>query len=72
MRYLTGFTGTNAAVLMGSGRRAFLTDFRYVERAEREIPDYDVVRGRDDLLETVAGAGAGMEREARSASRTGT
>jgi Xaa-Pro aminopeptidase len=54
VRYLTGFTGTNAAVLLSPGRRAFLTDFRYVERAEREIPDYDVVRGRDDLLESVA------------------
>jgi Xaa-Pro aminopeptidase len=54
VRYLTGFTGTNAAVLLGPGRRSFLTDFRYVERAEREIPDYDVARGRDDLLESVA------------------
>ena len=54
IRYLTGFTGTNAAVLIAAGRCAFLTDFRYVERAEREITDYDVVRGRDDLLETVA------------------
>jgi Xaa-Pro aminopeptidase len=54
VRYLTGFTGTNAAVLIGSGRRAFLTDFRYVERAERQITAYDVVRGRDDLLASVA------------------
>ncbi len=55
VRYLAGFTGTNAAVLVGPGRRAFVTDFRYVERAEREITDFDVVRGRDDLLQTVAG-----------------
>jgi Xaa-Pro aminopeptidase len=54
VRYLTGFTGTNAAVLVGSDRRTFVTDFRYVERAEREITDFDVVRGRDDLLKTVA------------------
>jgi Xaa-Pro aminopeptidase len=55
VRYLTGFTGTNAAVLIGLARRAILTDFRYVERAQRQITGYDVVRGRDDLLETVAG-----------------
>jgi len=55
VRYLTGFTGTNGAVLIGPARRAFLTDFRYVERAQRQITGYDVVRGRDDLLETVAG-----------------
>ena len=54
VRYLTGFTGTNGAVLIGPARRVFLTDFRYVERAQREISDYDVVRGRDDLLEQVA------------------
>ena len=54
VRYLTGFTGTNGAVLIGPARRAFLTDFRYVERAQRQITGYDVVRGRDDLLETVA------------------
>jgi Xaa-Pro aminopeptidase len=54
VRYLTGFTGTNAAALVGPDRRAFLTDFRYVERAEREISGFDVLRGRDDLLESVA------------------
>jgi Xaa-Pro aminopeptidase len=32
----------------------FLTDFRYVERARREVPDFECVRGRDDLLEAVA------------------
>ncbi len=54
VRYLTGFTGTSAAVLIAGGRRAFVTDFRYVERAQRQITDYDVVRGRDDLLQTLA------------------
>jgi Xaa-Pro aminopeptidase len=54
VRYLTGFTGTNGAVLVGAERRAFLTDFRYFERAQRDITGFEVVRGRDDLLETVA------------------
>jgi Xaa-Pro aminopeptidase len=40
-------------VLVSPDRRAFLTDFRYVERAEREISGYDVQRGRDDLFESV-------------------
>src|SRR5688500_12648297 len=39
VRYLTGFTGTNGAFLLGPGRRVFLTDFRYVERAKHEVPD---------------------------------
>ncbi len=37
IRYLTGFGGTNAAVLVGPGLRVFLTDFRYVERAAEEV-----------------------------------
>lgn len=33
IRWLTGFTGTNAACVAGPGTRLFLTDFRYAERA---------------------------------------
>jgi Xaa-Pro aminopeptidase len=54
VRYMTGFGGTNGACLVGGRRRVFVTDFRYTERAKREVPDYDRVRGREDLLETVS------------------
>lgn len=37
VRYLTGFSGTNGLALVGEGLRVFLTDFRYVERAEQEV-----------------------------------
>jgi Xaa-Pro aminopeptidase len=37
LRYLTGFTGTNGLALVGKNMRVFLTDFRYVERAEQEV-----------------------------------
>lgn len=37
VRYLTGFSGTNGLALVGDGLRLFLTDFRYVERAEQEV-----------------------------------
>jgi Xaa-Pro aminopeptidase len=59
VRYMTGFTGTNGACLVGPRHRSFLTDFRYIERAKREVPDFDRVRGRDDLLEAVAEIAAG-------------
>jgi Xaa-Pro aminopeptidase len=39
VRYLTGFTGTNGACLAGAAERIFFTDFRYTERAEREVGD---------------------------------
>ena len=37
IRWLTGFTGTSGFALVGSGRREFLTDFRYTERAAAEV-----------------------------------
>ena len=53
VRYLTGFTGTNAIFVITPERRVFITDFRYVERARREVPDFERLRGRDDLLGAV-------------------
>ncbi|HEY2600562.1 MAG TPA: Xaa-Pro peptidase family protein [Thermoleophilaceae bacterium] len=50
VRYLSGFTGTNGLCVIGPGQRLFLTDFRYVERAQREVPDFDRLRGKQDLL----------------------
>jgi Xaa-Pro aminopeptidase len=37
LRWLTGFTGTSGLALIGGEERFFLTDFRYAERAEREV-----------------------------------
>jgi Xaa-Pro aminopeptidase len=56
IRYLTGYTGSNAVCLIGADRRVFLTDFRYVVQAEREVRDrFDRQQGRQDLLEDIAG-----------------
>ena len=55
VRWLTGFTGTNAVAVVGAdGRRTFLTDFRYVERAEAEVSGFDRQRGGRDLLADAA------------------
>jgi Xaa-Pro aminopeptidase len=54
VRYLCGFSGTNAACLIGPRERILLTDFRYVERAKAEAPDYELVQGKRDLLGNVA------------------
>ena len=39
VRYLTGFTGTNGACLVGREQRIFFTDFRYTERAGHEVAE---------------------------------
>ncbi len=65
VRYLTGFTGTSGIAVVGPRARIFLTDFRYVERAAEEVPDYDRRRGQADMLasaaEIIGELGAGLQ-----------
>ncbi|RJQ82385.1 M24 family metallopeptidase [Amycolatopsis panacis] len=49
IRYLTGFTGSNAALLMHAGGEAktvFCTDGRYITQSEAEVPDLERVLDR--------------------------
>jgi len=50
VRYLTGFTGSNGMAVVGRGMRRFITDFRYVTQAEREVPDFERERAPQDFL----------------------
>jgi Xaa-Pro aminopeptidase len=51
VRWVAGFTGTNALALVGRDLRLFLTDFRYVEQAQAQVPGgFERVRGKQDLL----------------------
>ena len=54
VRYLTGFTGTNGAVVCGPGLRVFLTDFRYTERAAAEVSEWETVTVTGDWLAGIA------------------
>ena len=40
--YISGFTGSNAFVVVGREAAILLTDFRYVEQATLECPDFTV------------------------------
>ena len=54
VRYLTGFTGSSGLVLVGADTRAFVTDFRYVERAADEVEgSFDRHRAPRELLDLV-------------------
>jgi len=47
VRYLSGFTGSNGALLLGAdGTATFGTDFRYVEQCGTELPDVPLVVDR--------------------------
>ena len=55
VRYLTGFTGSNGVLVLGSdGTGTFLTDGRYRDQAVDEVPDLEHVITRD-LLGEAAG-----------------
>jgi Xaa-Pro aminopeptidase len=55
IRYLTGFTGSNALAIVGPDTRRFITDFRYVERAKAEVTEFDRERAPQDFTESLAG-----------------
>lgn len=42
-RYLSGFTGTAARILLSKEKDYFFTDFRYTEQAEDEIEGFEIV-----------------------------
>ena len=55
LRYVTGFSGTSGLAVVGPQTRLFGTDFRYVERARREVPDvFERVQAERQLLPAVA------------------
>jgi Xaa-Pro aminopeptidase len=54
VRYLTGFGGTNGVCVCAPGVRAFLTDFRYTERAEGEVEGWEVITLSGDWLGGIA------------------
>ena len=56
IRYLTGFTGSNAMLVVAPSASVFLTDFRYVERAQPLREFTDVRRGEREMLAELAEA----------------
>jgi Xaa-Pro aminopeptidase len=60
VRYLTGFTGTNGACLVGRDELTFFTDFRYTERAAREVgPEWGRPEAERELVPQIAGRMSG-------------
>jgi Xaa-Pro aminopeptidase len=60
VRYLTGFGGTNGVCLVGGDQLLFFTDFRYTERARRELaPGWEQVPAERELLQGVVKRFAG-------------
>jgi len=49
LRYLSGFTGSSGWLLISEKDAILATDFRYVEQAKEESPDFEIIRTKQDL-----------------------
>lgn len=48
IRYLSGFSGSSACLLITRGKRLFFTDFRYQEQAAKEAGGYEILIEKDE------------------------
>lgn len=63
VRYLTGFTGSNAQLLVTAGGAVLFTDGRYEEQARAEVPDLARTIYRDGVAPVIpAATGRGVGR----------
>jgi len=53
VRYLSGFRGSNGALLIAPGRTVLLTDFRYVTVAAQQTVGVEVVQAGRDMTERI-------------------
>jgi Xaa-Pro aminopeptidase len=60
VRWLTGFTGTNALAVIGPAARRFLTDFRYLSQAAEQV---DAGWSREIAVDLLALAAEGLPRD---------
>lgn len=54
VRWVTGFTGSSGAAVVGGGTRAFVTDFRYLSQSAEQVPGFAREIASADLLAGVA------------------
>ncbi|PLR76470.1 Xaa-Pro dipeptidase [Bacillus sp. V3-13] len=53
-RYMSQFTGTAGVVLISAEKALFITDFRYVEQAEKQCKGYEIVQHKGMIPDEVA------------------
>lgn len=53
--YLSGFTGTAGNLLITESQAYLLTDFRYVEQAQQQVPAFETIDTKNKTWQRVAG-----------------
>jgi Xaa-Pro aminopeptidase len=59
-RYMTGFTGTAGVALVGQTKAVFITDFRYVEQAAKQVQGYEIIQHTGVIVDEVAKQAAAL------------
>ncbi|MGG3808956.1 M24 family metallopeptidase [Geobacillus thermodenitrificans] len=53
-RYITGFTGTAGVAIVSREGAVFITDFRYVEQASKQVEGFEIVQHSGPIIEEIA------------------
>ncbi|KJR48648.1 Aminopeptidase YpdF (MP-, MA-, MS-, AP-, NP- specific) [Desulfosporosinus sp. I2] len=61
-RYLSGFTGGEATLYISLERACLLTDFRYIEQAKAQSPDFEIIDSGQDHFPSLAEIGQTVRR----------
>lgn len=61
-RYLSGFSGGEAILFITAERALLLTDFRYLEQATREAPEFEIIKTGQDHFDRLAEFGRQARR----------
>ncbi|OHO70318.1 peptidase M24 [Staphylococcus sp. HMSC036D05] len=49
-RYLSGFTGTSGALIITHNKNYLVTDFRYIEQATKQAPEFEIINRQNGLI----------------------
>ena len=52
-RYISGFNYTDGYILIGREKAFLLTDFRYIEAANTEVKDFEILMPSGSMLSTL-------------------
>ena len=53
IRYLTGFTGSAASLLVTTKQQSFLSDGRYIEQSKNEVQECDIIISNEIHLKEI-------------------
>src|SRR5665647_1184129 len=61
-RYLSGFSGGEATLYITAEKAFLLTDFRYIEQAKAQAPEFEIIKTGQDHFESLAEIGQQAQR----------